>query len=187
MPRATAGRPAPRVSRGPPDAWATNAPTICTNENSMSTMGVATGAASVSAKFNLPLGIPAGTYSLEVVANGIASARQNFVVSNSVNAVSSVYTSWQDPQAPIGYCTNVTVTNVGSGTIHSWQVDLRLGNAVWNGANWNATISQQGSVLHAVNASYDGTLAPGGSVVFGFCAQATSTVPLPVVLSAAGS
>jgi hypothetical protein len=153
----------------------------------MSTMGVATGATPVSTKFNLPIALPAGSYSLEVVANGIASARQDFVVSNSVTALASVFTSWPDPQSPVGYCVNVTVTNNGSSSIQSWQVNLGLGNAVWNGAVWNALLSQQGSVLNAVNASNDGALAPGASAQFGFCAQASTTVPPPVVLSASGS
>lgn len=39
----------------------------------MSTMGVATGSATVSTSFKLPAGLPAGSYSLVVVANGIAS------------------------------------------------------------------------------------------------------------------
>ncbi len=47
---------------------------------SFSSMGVATGTASVSTKFQLPAGLAAGTYSLEVVANGIASKKATFVV-----------------------------------------------------------------------------------------------------------
>jgi hypothetical protein len=46
-----------------------------------SSTGVATGATPVSTEFVLPAGIPAGDYSLEVVANGIASVPVPFTVS----------------------------------------------------------------------------------------------------------
>jgi hypothetical protein len=43
--------------------------------------GVATGSTSVSVTFTLPAGIPTGTYTLVVVANGIASAARAFKIS----------------------------------------------------------------------------------------------------------
>ncbi len=43
-----------------------------------STMGVATGSTVVSTNFTLPAGLPTGTYTLKVVANGIASAGVSF-------------------------------------------------------------------------------------------------------------
>jgi hypothetical protein len=46
-----------------------------------SSTGVATGSASVSTDFTLPVGIPAGTYSLYVAANGILSKPVSFTVS----------------------------------------------------------------------------------------------------------
>jgi hypothetical protein len=49
-------------------------------------IGVATGDAVVSTQFTLPAGIPAGTYSLFVVANGIASTPVDFTVSSGASA-----------------------------------------------------------------------------------------------------
>jgi hypothetical protein len=45
--------------------------------------GVATGAATTTTKFKVPAGVPAGTYSLVVSANGIASAPFSFAYSPS--------------------------------------------------------------------------------------------------------
>jgi len=153
-------------------------------------MGVATGSTPVSAAFNLPANIPSGTYSLSVVTNGIASAAQSFVVAGStkpvVTAVASVYTSWPSSSAPVGYCATVTVTNQGPGAIQSWKVDLALANAVYNGGGWNAQFTVAPGVLHASNASYNGSLAPSASTQFGFCAQSSTPVPPPSVLLASG-
>jgi hypothetical protein len=158
----------------------------------MSTMGVATGSTPVTAVFNLPANIPSGTYSLSVVANGIESAPQSFVVGGNagpvVSAVASVYTSWPNSTAPVGYCATVTVTNNGPGAIQSWNVDLALGNAVYNNGGWNAQFTPaSGGALHAVNVSYNGSLALGASTQFGFCAQASTPVPPPNVVQASGS
>jgi hypothetical protein len=48
--------------------------------SNFSTMGVATGSATVSADFTLPAGVPNGTYSLYAVANGIASDSFTFTI-----------------------------------------------------------------------------------------------------------
>lgn len=50
-----------------------------------STMGFATGSALVSSRFRLPTGIPAGTYQLAAVTNGIASAPVSFTVGQAQN------------------------------------------------------------------------------------------------------
>ncbi|HEX2659213.1 MAG TPA: Ig-like domain-containing protein, partial [Polyangia bacterium] len=50
-----------------------------------STMGFATGSATVQTQFTLPAGIPAGTYQLAVVTNGIDSASVTFTVGQGQN------------------------------------------------------------------------------------------------------
>jgi hypothetical protein len=67
-----------------------------------------------------------------------------------------------------GFGASVTITNTGSTTINGWTL-------VWNFANgqtitqiWNATDTQTGGTVSATNASYNGTIAPGGSTNFGF-------------------
>jgi cellulase/cellobiase CelA1 len=67
-----------------------------------------------------------------------------------------------------GFVANVTIADTGSAPVNGWQLtftfpgDQHITNA------WSATVSQNGSNVTAVNASYDGAISPGGNVSFGF-------------------
>lgn len=85
-----------------------------------------------------------------------------------------------------GFVSNVTLTNNGTTTIHSWRVTWTwAGNQnITNG--WNAQFTQSGGTVTAVNMSYNGTLAPGQSTSFGFQGTYSGTNSAPT-LSASGS
>jgi hypothetical protein len=67
-----------------------------------------------------------------------------------------------------GFTANVTVTNTGTAAINGWTLawsfpgDQKVTNA------WNATVTQSGQAATATNVSYNGSIAPGGNVQFGF-------------------
>jgi hypothetical protein len=67
-----------------------------------------------------------------------------------------------------GFTANVTITNTGSSAVTGWTVgftfpgDQKVTNA------WNASTTQSGATVTATNASYNGTIAPGGATSFGF-------------------
>jgi hypothetical protein len=67
-----------------------------------------------------------------------------------------------------GFTANVTVNDTGSTSWSSWTLkfafpgDQKVTNA------WNATVTQSGAAVTAVNASYNGSVAPGGNASFGF-------------------
>ncbi|MFI5891441.1 cellulose binding domain-containing protein [Actinoplanes sp. NPDC051513] len=66
-----------------------------------------------------------------------------------------------------GFVATVTVRNVGDATLDAWRVSLR-----WPGDEriltlWNAVAQGSGADVTIGNASYNGTLAPGGSTTFG--------------------
>ncbi|GAA4514224.1 cellulose binding domain-containing protein [Actinoallomurus oryzae] len=67
-----------------------------------------------------------------------------------------------------GFTATVTVTNTGDRTLTGWSADWTFpaGQTVQNA--WNATVTQSGRSAHAVNASYNGALAPGAATTFGF-------------------
>jgi hypothetical protein len=147
-----------------------------------STMGFATGSATVQTTFTLPASLPSGTYQVAVVANGIASPTVNLTVTtNQIGATVAVTDQWES-----GYCANVTVTNTMSRTINQWKVVMNVGTAVQN-ARWQANFTQSGSTLTATNLSSNGTLAPGAQTTFGFCTQMPAPVRSPQVTSASGS
>ena len=98
-----------------------------------------------------------------------------------VTATYSVQTDWGS-----GFVSNITVKNNGSSTINSWRVTWTWGGNQTITNFWNATITQSGQGVNAVNVSYDGTIAPGQSVSFGFQATYSGTNAAPT-LSASGS
>lgn len=66
-----------------------------------------------------------------------------------------------------GFVATVTVRNVGDETLDGWRVSWR-----WPGderflAVWNGVVEGSGADVTIRNASYNGTLAPGGSTTFG--------------------
>lgn len=67
-----------------------------------------------------------------------------------------------------GFVAAVTVTNTAAVPVNGWSLtfdfpgDQRITNA------WSAAVTQVGSTVTATNASYNGTIAPGGQVTFGF-------------------
>ena len=86
-----------------------------------------------------------------------------------------------------GFVANVTIADTGSAPVNGWQLtftfpgDQRITNA------WNATVSQNGSNVTAVNASYDGTISPGGNVSLGFQGTWTSNDTSPANFSLNGT
>ncbi|MYS90267.1 MULTISPECIES: cellulase family glycosylhydrolase [Streptomyces] len=67
-----------------------------------------------------------------------------------------------------GFNAEVKVTNTGSAPLKSWQVTW-----AWSGAEkvtsmWNASYTQSGTSVTAVNAAHNGTVPVGGSASFGF-------------------
>jgi len=67
-----------------------------------------------------------------------------------------------------GFGTSVTITNTGSTSINGWTLTWTFANGQTLTQIWNATETQTGGTVSATNVSYNGTLAPGGTVNFGF-------------------
>lgn len=67
-----------------------------------------------------------------------------------------------------GFNAEVKVTNTGAGALSSWKVTW-----TWSGSQritnmWNATYTQTGTTVTAVNAAHNGSVPAGGSASFGF-------------------
>jgi chitinase len=61
-----------------------------------------------------------------------------------------------------------TVQNTGTTTINSWTVEWDFPSGTSVTSAWDADVTNSGTHWTAKNKSYDGTLAPGASVSFGF-------------------
>ncbi|WNM35988.1 cellulase family glycosylhydrolase [Streptomyces sp. Li-HN-5-11] len=67
-----------------------------------------------------------------------------------------------------GFNAQVTVTNTGTAAVTSWKVTW-----TWSGSQkvttmWNASYTQSGATVTAVNADHNGSVPAGGSTSFGF-------------------
>jgi hypothetical protein len=78
-----------------------------------------------------------------------------------------------------GQIVTATVTNTSAATTTKWTVTWTLGAGQRIVSGWNAAVSASGSAATAVNAAYNGSLAPGGSTTFGM--QLAGTGPAPAL------
>jgi hypothetical protein len=84
---------------------------------------------------------------------------------------SSVSNSWSG-----GSQLQLTVTNSGTTPLTGWTAGFMLADTSETiTSSWNATVSQSGKQVSAVNASYNGSVAAGASATFGVVVTGSNT------------
>ncbi|MFI6235659.1 chitinase [Micromonospora sp. NPDC050784] len=68
-----------------------------------------------------------------------------------------------------------TITNGGSSTINGWSLAFDLPSGTTLGSYWDALLSSAGQRHTFTNRSWNGTIAPGASVSFGFLANGSGS------------
>ncbi|WP_308190763.1 arabinofuranosidase catalytic domain-containing protein [Streptomyces sp. HPF1205] len=88
---------------------------------------------------------------------------------------------------PGGFTADVTVSNTGTAAVNGWSVGFSMpgDQKITNG--WNATVTQSGQAVTAVNMSYNSTIAAGGSTSFGFQGTFTSNDASPTAFTLNGA
>ncbi|OON30274.1 SGNH hydrolase, partial [Micromonospora sp. Rc5] len=78
-----------------------------------------------------------------------------------------------------GLTASVTITNTSAAAVNGWTLAFTLptGQSITSG--WNATYSPTSGAVTARNVSYNGSLAPNGSVDIGFQANHTGNAGKP--------
>jgi cellulose 1,4-beta-cellobiosidase len=84
-----------------------------------------------------------------------------------------------------GFTAAVTVTN-NSAAKSSWAVKWSYAGNQKITSGWNAQLSQSGTAVTAANESYNGTMAAGGSISFGFNASYSGTNAMPTTFTLDG-
>ncbi|MFE1835503.1 glycoside hydrolase family 6 protein [Streptomyces sviceus] len=84
-----------------------------------------------------------------------------------------------------GFTAAVTITN-NSTAKSSWSLKWAYAGNQKVTSGWNAKISQSGTAVTAANESYNGTLATGGSVSFGFQGSYSGTNAVPAAFTLDG-
>ncbi|MDX2557392.1 glycoside hydrolase family 6 protein [Streptomyces stelliscabiei] len=122
---------------------------------------------------------------LALVAGATGTAMAAVPDDTGVQAVPCTVDYKVQNQWSTGFTAAVTITNNGAAK-SSWAAKWSYaGNQqVTNG--WNSRITQSGSSVTAANETYNGTLATGGSVSFGFQASYSGTNALPATFTLDG-
>jgi len=114
---------------------------------------------------------------LAATAGLVAAAGAVTLPANAAAAGCSVtYTvssQWQD-----GFGANVTVTNLGD-PVDGWTLTWSFAAGQTVTQYWNATITQNGAQLRAVNVSYNASIGSNASVSFGFNGSWSGSNPAP--------
>ncbi|WP_369190911.1 glycoside hydrolase family 6 protein [Streptomyces sp. R08] len=84
-----------------------------------------------------------------------------------------------------GFTAAVTITNNGAAK-SSWAAKWSYAGNQKVTSGWNAKISQSGTAVTAANETYNGSLATGSSVSFGFNASYSGTNALPTMFTLDG-
>ena len=81
-------------------------------------------------------------------------------------------------QWPGGFGANVVITNQGA-AVSSWRLTWTFGAGQTITQLWNGSVTQSGSQVAVVNASYNGSIPTGGTQSFGFNGSWTTSNPVP--------
>jgi hypothetical protein len=109
-----------------------------------------------------------------VTAQGASAAAAGCQVSYTISS------QWQG-----GFGANVTVKNLGD-PINGWTLRWSYGAGQSVTQAWNATVTQSGAAVTAVNVSYNGALATNGTASFGFNGSWTGSNPVPTAFTLNG-
>jgi hypothetical protein len=115
-----------------------------------------------------------------VLGAGVALTATAAGAAGSVTASFSKDSDWGS-----GYQGKYTITNGTGSAISSWTVTFDLPAGVSMGSYWDALISTGGQHVTAKNREYNGTVAAGSSVTFGFIVSGGSGSPTNCAINGA--
>ncbi|ATO13363.1 esterase [Micromonospora sp. WMMA2032] len=86
-----------------------------------------------------------------------------------------------------GLTASVTITNTATSPVNGWSLAFTLPGGQTITGGWNATYAPTSGTVTARNVSYNGAVAPGGSVTIGFQATHTGNTGSPAAFTLNGS
>ncbi len=131
---------------------------------------------SVSSSTGLISGTPttAGTYTAAVTASDSTGASGSttftWTIASSGGGGSGpcAVTYTTNSQWPGGFVAQVVISNTGSSAVNGWTLKFTFPGDQQITSDFNGTASQSGENATLTNASYNSTIAPGGSTTVGF-------------------
>lgn len=112
-----------------------------------------------------------------VVASTVVTAAVGVAVAHAAAVGCAVRyavpSEWQG-----GFNADVTITNLGD-PVSSWRLTWSYASGQRVTQAWNATVTQDGAQVTAVNASYNGSIGTNGTASFGFNGSWNGSNPVP--------
>jgi hypothetical protein len=133
-----------------------------------------------------------GQMPTQVTAFGATPEGEFYVVNDLPGGLHRVSFERAEPTCRVGYTTQVwgsgmtvdlTITNTGTTPINDWTLRFSMARGQTIVSDWNTDLTQGGDIVTAVNASHNGSIAPGQSVTMGYLAGHTGDSSLPSRIS----
>ncbi|WP_327010007.1 endo-1,4-beta-xylanase [Dactylosporangium sp. NBC_01737] len=86
-----------------------------------------------------------------------------------------------------GFVGDITVTNTGATAVNGWTLRWAFAGDQRVNQAWGSTVTQTGTAVAAANAAWNGTVAAGASVNFGFLAGYTGANARPAAFTLNGT
>ncbi|MDG4786032.1 cellulose binding domain-containing protein [Micromonospora sp. WMMD1102] len=132
-------------------------------------------------RHRLPRIVLAGTVGLATVAAAGLLGTTAAQAAPGCGVDYTIPSSWNG-----GFTAAVTITNLGD-RLTSWNLTWSFGAGQTVTQLWNGSVSQSGSQVTVTNASYNGTIATGGTVSFGFNGAWNGSNPRPASFTLNGT
>ncbi|MFC0541663.1 cellulose binding domain-containing protein [Kutzneria chonburiensis] len=134
---------------------------------------------------------PATAYTFAVYAKDTAGTRSarsgTLAVTTGPPASGGCKATYQANTWPGGFTGNVTITNTGATPWPGWTVTFTFGGDQKVTNAWNATVTQSGAKVTAINAGYNGSVPAGASASFGFQGVWSNSSAAPTAFSVNGT
>jgi cellulase/cellobiase CelA1 len=121
--------------------------------------------------------VPAGTYILKAIVTDAGSGIVGISVPITITVLggstptpppSTCKVSYQPSQWSGGFQANISITNTGTTTINGWVLKFTFPGDQQITNLWNGQYTQSGAQATITNLSWNGTIAPQGSIGLGF-------------------
>jgi O-glycosyl hydrolase len=148
---------------------------------------------SINASTGVISGTPtvAGSYTVTITVTDCTGASTTITFNWPINPVvqsgscKAVYTN--NSQWPGGFTAQVMITNTSPSATSGWSLAFTFGGDQKITSNFNGGFSQSGENATLTNASYNGSIAPGGSVTVGFQGTWTNSNAAPTSFTLNGA
>jgi hypothetical protein len=120
-------------------------------------------------------------------ATVVVAAGMTVAAASSAQAASGCQVSYTiSSQWAGGFGVNLSITNLGS-PINSWTLAWTFTAGQTITQLWNGSYTQSGGDVTVTNASYNGSIATGGSTTLGFNGSWTTSNPIPTTFTLNGT